>query len=269
MPDLTLTAYRIGPGTAPALEPAPRRRAWSDATSGGFANRCLPLLMANQAGWVIRSAHRLTAVWHGTDDPDGLRVSFSEGLRPYPAESHFGHGVLTFRIPYLFRTPPGYNLLARGPANSPKDGACALEGLVETDWAVAPFTFNWKLTRPGLPVTFEVGEPICMIVPQRRGELEEFVPSVCDLDDAPALAEQVAAFGSGRAAFLRGLQRPSAVPSPHAWEKHYFHGRRRDGVVSPEHQRKLALRRFAPVPALQAAGTSSPNSTTGDHDGRT
>jgi hypothetical protein len=39
------------------------------------------------------------------------------------AISHFGSGILTWNVPYLFRTPPGYNLLVRGPANWPKDAA--------------------------------------------------------------------------------------------------------------------------------------------------
>ena len=35
--------------------------------------------------------------------------------------SHFGSGILTWHLPLLFRTPPGYDLLVRGPANHPKD----------------------------------------------------------------------------------------------------------------------------------------------------
>ena len=62
--------------------------------------------------------------------------------------SHFGCGIITFKIPYLFRAPQGYNLLARGPANLFKDGISPLEGLIEVDWAVSPFTMNWKVTRP-------------------------------------------------------------------------------------------------------------------------
>ena len=95
----------------------------------------------------------------------------------------FGYGVLTWTIPYLFRTDPGWNLLARGPANLPQDGVSALEGLVETDWATATFTMNWKMTRPGLPVRFEAGEPFCQIVPQRRHELEAFRPQKASLTD--------------------------------------------------------------------------------------
>src|SRR5205807_231232 len=91
-------------------------------------------------------------------------------------KSHFGAGVVTFTIPYLFRTPKGVNLWVKGPTNYFKDGAAPLEGVVETDWAVSSFTMNWKLTRPGLPVRFARGEPICMIVPVPRGLAEELDP---------------------------------------------------------------------------------------------
>jgi hypothetical protein len=36
----------------------------------------------------------------------------------------------------------------------PKDGLAPLEGIVEADWAVVPFTMNWKLIRT-VPVGFE------------------------------------------------------------------------------------------------------------------
>ena len=37
---------------------------------------------------------------------------------------------------------------------------------------------SWKFTRKLMPVRFEADEPICMIVPQRRAELEEFAPEI-------------------------------------------------------------------------------------------
>jgi hypothetical protein len=70
----------------------------------------------------------------------------------------------------------------RGPANYLKDAVYPLEGVVETDWSAASFTMNWKFTRKLLPVRFEVDEPICMIVPQRRGELESFAPELRHID---------------------------------------------------------------------------------------
>lgn len=48
-------AYRVHPAGLP-LTPAPIDRDWMDATPDRFAYRCLPLVIANQAGWVIPSA---------------------------------------------------------------------------------------------------------------------------------------------------------------------------------------------------------------------
>ncbi len=81
------------------------------------------------------------------------------------AVSHFGHGILTWRLPFLFRTPVDTDLLMRGPANSPKDGIAPLEGMIETDWSPATATMNWQITRPDHVVRFVADEPIAMIVP--------------------------------------------------------------------------------------------------------
>jgi hypothetical protein len=38
------------------------------------------------------------------------------------AVSHFGHGILTFHLPCLFRTEPGSSLMVQRPINHPRDG---------------------------------------------------------------------------------------------------------------------------------------------------
>jgi Family of unknown function (DUF6065) len=137
------------------------------------------MLIANQSGWELRNPYGFTATWFGQEDGvDVMIVPDKRDAGQLLPVGHFGSGILTWNLPLLFRTPPGYNLLVRGPANYPKDGVCALEGIVETDWASASFSMSWKLTRKLIPVRFEVDEPICMIVPQRRAELEEFAPEL-------------------------------------------------------------------------------------------
>ena len=135
------------------------------------------MLIANQSGWELRNPNAFTATWMGGNDITKVAVAPD---RRDPGQflpvSNFGYGILTWHLPILFRTPPGYDLLVRGPANHPKDAISPLEGIVETDWASSGFSINWKFTRQLMPVRFEVDEPICMIVPQRRGELEEFAP---------------------------------------------------------------------------------------------
>jgi hypothetical protein len=215
-----------------------------DATGDRFANRCLPLLIANQAGWFLLNSHRLRVTWNGGDGKDALELEYLSGTQPYPATSHFGQGILTWHIPFMFRTPPGYNLLARGPANWPKDGAHALDGIVETDWAVATFTMNWKITAVDRPVLFDEGEPFCMVVPQPRGALEEFQPKIIELEDDPEVAEAFSKWSESRNRFLTGLANADEEALKQQWEKHYFRGTAPDGTKAPLHQTKLHLREF-------------------------
>ncbi len=224
------TETRIVPG-----EPG---RDWMDATKIRFANRCLPLLIANQYGWDLIGDGAFSAVWNGGERPEDTVIALGDPAPSEPPISHFGTGILTWNLPFLFRTPPGWNLLARGPVNAPKDGIAPLEGIVETDWASTPFTLNWKITRPGLTVSFEPGEPIGRIVPQRRGELQQFEPVFGAIDEQPAIAGDFRAARAARRAFAAD---PANLL---AWEKHYVRGETPRGERAPEHETRIRLRPF-------------------------
>jgi hypothetical protein len=227
------------------LVTAPASRDWMEATPNRFANRCLPLRIASQAGWFVLNSHALRVTWNGGNGLPDLEIESLGEETAYPAGSHFGSGILTFNLPFLFRTPKGYNLHARGPANWPKDGAYPLEGIVETDWAVSTFTMNWKMTRADLPVVFEAGEPICMIVPRRRGELEAFEPVIRDVEGEPELASAYHRWAESRAAFNRDLKVPESEAAKRGWQKDYVRGSTPSGLRAEEHQTKLKLKGFA------------------------
>jgi hypothetical protein len=209
-----------------------------------FANRCLPILIANQYGWIIYNPRRLTATWDGSPTLEGLHVVFEEPCSNPYASSHFGHGILTFSIGRLFRTPPGYNLHVRGPANWPKDGIAPLEGIVETDWSYATFTMNWKMTRPGQPVTFEVDEPIAMVLPVKRGEIERFRPEIHPLSIDPAWASGYREWTDSRSQFNAALRAGEADAVAVGWQRHYFLGVTLEGKHEPEHQTSVSLAPF-------------------------
>jgi Family of unknown function (DUF6065) len=249
-----LTAYRI-PEYSSTLRivPAPAERHWMDFTTHGWANRCLPLRIANQVGWHILNNCDFEAEWRGKEDLASVKITFKPGNSSQFVRSSFGFGILTWYLPYLFRTPPGYNLLVRGPSNYAKDGIAPLDGLVETDWAVAMFTVNWRFTRPFHKVKFECDEPICAIVPQRRGELESFEPEIRNLD------------GELRTEYnqwLQSRQHHVIEKEKHGYrgvhESHYTRGVTVTGHKAPEHQAKLALAPFlereAPPVTLGASG---------------
>jgi hypothetical protein len=245
--DLEFVAYATAVDR-PQIKVASARRKWMDDTRFHFANRCLPLLMANQAGWFILNDRTIDVTWNGGDKLSDLTIRYYKRNRSeiitseqVLAISHFGSGILTWRIPFLFRTPPGYNLYVRGPSNWCKDGACPLDGIVETDWAPATFTMNWKITRTGIAVPFEQNEPICMLFPLRRSDFGQFQPELRYLRDEPTLAQEYRMWAESRVAFNRALEESGAKPS---WEKHYFLGRSPNGRAFSSHQLGLKLRDF-------------------------
>jgi len=159
--------------------PSSSERDWVNAAAGG-PYRGLPIQMPGEIGCSLLSPARFTVVWDGSESTAGIEIQFEAGEHFDCVKSHFGHGILTFAFPYLFRTAPGINLWVRGPANWSRDGIQALEAIVETDWADYPFTMNWKLTRPRQRVTFEIGDPVCVLVPFPRHFLEQFQPEVLE-----------------------------------------------------------------------------------------
>lgn len=221
-------------------------RAWLTEGMARAGKHCLPLLMANQSGWELLNPEPLTVTWSGAGGADALSLAGDAG-RPYlgPAHSAFGAGILSWAIPYVFRTSPGWNLHVRGPVNLPKDGVSALEGLVETDWAVVTFTMNWQLTRAEHPVRFESGEPFCLLAPQRRRELERFQPVYRSIEQDPVTARGAREFVQGRkkqheAQFLAEF----GADFEAGLDLSYFRGRYPEGTPAPEHQTKRTLKPF-------------------------
>ena len=77
-----------------------------DAADARFAYHCLPMVMANQAGWLITSGRTVLVKWTGGSDIEDVTVVSPDGDDP-PASSQFGSGILSWDIPFLFRKSPG------------------------------------------------------------------------------------------------------------------------------------------------------------------
>lgn len=241
--DHSLVAYLTG-GKLPIV-PMSQHRDWMRESGGGVAQRCLPLMMANQCGWALLNASTFTAVWDGDDEISGVRIEPEDSFTSSLPISHFGMGIITWHIPYLFRTPRGTQLWVKGPANAPKDGIAALEGIVEADWSRATFTMNWKFTRKGVPVTFAQGEPICVLVPLSLGSIECIEPRIESLSAAAQdVQDDYHHFAASRDAFNVDLRVADPAATRAKWQKHYFQGRYADGTLEEEHRTKIALKSF-------------------------
>lgn len=242
---MDLIAYELQSNHGFTLIPASPRRDWMDFTPARFANRCLPLLMANQAGWVVLNNADVRARWDGGAGRDAVEFDYGDSWSSFSPVSHFGHGIITWNLPFLFRTPPGFNLLVRGPANDPRRAVSALEGIVETDWSPAAFTMNWKFIRRRRWVRFAKDEPMCVILPQRRGDLDLFVPRIVPIDAAPDdFRASYNAWREGRREFISDLGHPGSAAAQAGWQKDYFRGFNPDQSSAPEHETRMKLRPF-------------------------
>jgi hypothetical protein len=201
--------------------------------------------MANTSGWELLCPYGFTAEWNGGPAAADLTVIPDETPdHPHPfAVSHFAFGTLTLHTGYLFRTPPGWAVLASGPPNTPKHGVQALDGLIETDWLPFPFTMNWLFTAPGR-VRFEKGEPFCFIQVVQDQMIERVAPVIRDLASEPDLKAQCDAWSTSRADFNARLDARDPATMKEAWQRFYFKGAppERGGPAPAAHTNKRRLK---------------------------
>ena len=241
-------------GWHPLIRPAEPTRPWMDRTPESFAYRCLPLNIANAHGWEILTPAGFEAYWRGGSSTADVIVRPDVGMPSSSAPvSLFGQGTFTIHVQALFRTPPGWNLLAGGSPNSAKDGVAPLSGVIETDWAPYTFTMNWRFTRRNHWVRFEAGEPICFIQPTQRDALERMNPKFVPLSDNPNAARQFAAWSESRNSFQAKVAEKAPSAPTDQWQKRYYRGLDMDDKPGvPDHQAKLRLKPFVQGVAEEA-----------------
>ena len=239
-----LVAHTID-GHAVRIRPAPLERDWMDATDQRYAYRCLPLNIANTHGWELLCPSGFSAQWDGRQAKEAVRIEPDPGTHA-PATNHFGHGVLTFHVPCLFRTDPGFDLFVTGPINRPKDAIAPLTGIIETDWSPYTFTMNWLFTRANTKIRFEPDEPICHFFPIERGGIERIEAETSPLSKAPEIEREYKLWSEGRNAFNADLQRPGSEAVKERWQKTYFRGLSPSGQSAPAgHRSRLRVKDFA------------------------
>lgn len=172
---MKITAYPLY-GTAATLQPSPQGR-----------------------GWDFLCPYAFEAVWHGGPGAGDVEIRLAENApgRVDLVQSLEGEGRLTFYPGYQCRTEAEHALWVRGPIHGSKEGAVALESVIDTSILPGTLTIQWRLTRPGQTVRFEVGEPFCTILPYPKAGLHDVTveviqPAAGSLDDYERALENLA-----------------------------------------------------------------------------
>ncbi len=216
-----------------------------DAFPDRHAYRCLPLAIANAHSWEVLAPGGFEVTWNGQTSSANLTV---RPLEDWPADlpfddfarSNFSRGIVTMHTGYLFRTPPGWSLLATGPFNEPRVGIAPLSGIIETDWLPYPFTMNWQMLDAGT-VRFQKDEAFCAVMPIPKNYLPDWDVVIHDMADDPVLSAEQATFRASREDFMARMQAEEPEALREAWQRHYFVGRHPDGTRVDDHVNKLRL----------------------------
>ena len=136
--------------------------------------RCLPLTIANQYGFIIKTQCDVEVSWDGTEDPSGVSISVLDKEAHPTFSSVFGHGIVTVSVPFHLKTPPGVNLMTINPPNYVLPNITVLTGVVETDNLRQEFTFNLKLQFPNVNVKIPKGFPVGAFIPVPRYFSDKF-----------------------------------------------------------------------------------------------
>ena len=208
---MKIRAFTHGP-MVPELKPARVRRDWMDAFPERHAYRCLPLAIANSFGWEVLSPCDLRIDYDGGYGAEAIKIAAEDDypLVGHFAMSNFTRGVLTLHTGYIFRTEPGWSLLATGPINEPKSFMSPLTGVIETDWLPYPFTMNWQLMRAG-SFRLKKGEPFCNIVPVMVDPVSDAEIEIVDGREEPGLIEAMNGFAARRGTLMSNFDDPEAT----------------------------------------------------------
>jgi Family of unknown function (DUF6065) len=232
---------------APKLVAAHPQRGWMDHFPERHAYRCLPLTIANAHGWEALCPAPIEINWNGGREAKDISIRALKRLPGgWPVDrfccSHFTSGIVTFYLHYIFRTDPGWDLLATGSFNRWKDNASPLTGVIESDWLPYPFTMNWQILRPGR-VIFEEDEPFCFFFPVKTRALVDCELEIHNLSDNDELSQRHAEFRLSREEYMRqlGVDDNDSRKGGN-WQRHYFLGRHPDGTKVDEHLGRIRLK---------------------------
>lgn len=201
---------------------------------------CLPLTIANQYGFVVKATQDFELYWTGGKAPVTVSKKNPELNSVQNYFTNFGNGVLTIDNSFIFRTPPGINIMVMPPTNYYINGITPMFGVVETDNLRRTFTFNLKVTEPNKKIYIKKGDWLASFMPIPRYFVESF-----ELDDATKYYSQKVL--NNEIAEMNELVRQRYTPKeeggdigkPNDSGRRYFNGIYSDDKKFKDHQKRI------------------------------
>ena len=150
-----------------------KKRSWFDSNF----YRCIPLTIGNQYGFVIKNTVPFEVVWNSGPAGNDVHIFYKkdEDRSAYPIMyGHFGSGILTLETPFVFRTPPGVNIMTINPPNFVVPNMTVMTGVVEADNLRYTFTFNLKIQVPHVRIAIPADTELAAFIPIPRYFADKF-----------------------------------------------------------------------------------------------
>lgn len=198
--------------------PAAARPAWwsDDPRTVGHAEHCLPLVMANRLGYVVRSPGTFQVSWDG-DWNEAASVTVLDGSG-ITVDTHSAGASFTVQPGFLASTTEVDAFLhLRAVANQRGAPFTAMEALIEAWWQPGEFGIVCLLNRPGTFVVHR-GDPLAQIC-------------VFLAAGGSAVLEDTTSLPEGTEAWRERRYRHGYVK-----DLDYFRGRHPDGTDEPTHR---------------------------------
>jgi hypothetical protein len=198
---------------------------------------CLPLTIGNQYGFAIKSLYDFEAEWKGGDAPNDVIVKVDGADGRQFISSHFGMGVITIQNRFVFRTPPGINLLTMNAPNVITPYLQNMTAVVETDNLRRDFTFNIRITVPNVKVQVKKGDIISGVIPIPRFTVENYeIKLANEYMSADVIAnERQAAIDFGKERSQEDTKKPNGNG------RRYFNGEDVYGNKFTDHQKSMNM----------------------------
>ena len=203
------------------------------------AYNCLPLVIGNQYGFVVKSLYNFNVEWNGGNRKRDVKINFDEdthttwGLQNIV--SHFGMGTFTIQTNYQLRTQPGINLVTINPPNHFIDGIYHMTGVIETDNLRRDFTFNLRVTRPNHRIHIKKGDYIGCVIPYPRHFIDMYT-----IESADNVLNQSEINKERKSAHELGVERQTVdMHKKNRNGRRYWSGVDYEGSKFEDHQQKL------------------------------